>query len=832
MPARWVLGCNPHFLVSCSITYLKIMNRNLILLLINGIYLTTGMLMQTVPLHGQDLPFVRYPHQLDDDRFAEWIGPSGGNGTGVYYFRRAICLDTLPGQFRIHLSADNRYRFYVNGTLAGLGPAADDLYHWNYETIDIAPLLSRGENILAAQVWNQGTLTGIRQQSHRTAFILQGASEPEQVANTDDRWVFCRDEGYHFIAMDSHTVGGGYIAGATDSVVNAGQPVDWKEPGIPSGRWTPAAELGKGNHSGLDTWLGTEWLLKERSIPEMEQEDRPIPELLYIRGMDFNGSYNGNLDLEIPPHSSVSILLDNRELTMGYPRLHYSGGSGGKIRIRYQEALFDAAGRKGNRDQWRGKTMKGYYDVILPDGRERWFEPLWIRVFRFIELTVETDTEPLRVRDLYHRFTAYPFYPVGSFVCDRETLGPVWDACWRTARLCALETYMDCPYYEQLQYIGDTRIQALISYYVTGDDRLARNALEQFYRSMQPMGLTQSRYPARGRQIIPPFSLYFISMVHDYHMHRDDPDFVSRFLPGIRFILEWFTGRIDETGMLGPLPFWNHIDGGTGFRAGSPPGIDRGGSAHMSILLASTLDRAAELFQVNGLQHDAERFGRISRSLKDHTFDLCYDPSRGLMAETPDREVFSQHTNSIAILAGIFSGDTARSVARKMLTDSSLIQATLYFRFYLFEALQMAGMGGEMLSRLETWKDFLELGLTTFPEHGPESRSDCHAWSAHPMVDLLRVTCGIRPASPGFRSVLIAPEPGDLEHFTGKAAHPAGLIKMSYRRASSRRDSSGVHFEIDLPGELTGTFVYGDTVRRLVPGTNIIQVSGKGLFPL
>ena len=54
---------------------------------------------------------------------------------------------------------------------------------------------------------------------------------------------------------------------------------------------------------------------------------------------------------------------------------------------------------------------------------------------------------------------------------------------------------MDTPYWEQLQYIGDTRIQALISYAVAGDDRLARQALEAFHNSLMPDGLTQSRYP-------------------------------------------------------------------------------------------------------------------------------------------------------------------------------------------------------------------------------------------------------------------------------------------------------------------------------------------------
>ena len=74
---------------------------------------------------------------------------------------------------------------------------------------------------------------------------------------------------------------------------------------------------------------------------------------------------------------------------------------------------------------------------------------------------------------------------------------------------------MDTPYCEQLQYVGDTRIQALISYAVAGDDRLARQALEAFDDSRFPDGITRSRYPSSLPQTIPTFSLLWVGMLHD-----------------------------------------------------------------------------------------------------------------------------------------------------------------------------------------------------------------------------------------------------------------------------------------------------------------------------
>jgi len=766
---------------------------------------------------GQKKPFATLPEHLNDTAFAEWICPRVDNDNGVFYFRKQIVINSIPEKFIVNVSADNRYRLYVNESLVSWGPAVGDLLNWNYEIIDIAPYLKTGKNIISSQVWNLGGLRGARQISNRTAFILQGNSEMEQQANTDKSWVCANDSGYYFIKMNSEKVGGGYIAGATDSIVGKQHPWGWNQAEFDDSKWNQASELGKGNHTGLDTWLGTSWLLKERTIPVMEQKKQVIPQILYAKGIPFNtSSYKGSLKLNVPANSQVELLFDNQVLTMGFLQLKLGNGRGSKIKIQYQESLFETNGQKGDRTEWQGKEMKGYYDVFMPDGGLRQFEPLWIRTFRYVKLTIETKEEALNILDFYNIYTAYPLQQKAFFSSNNDTLTKIWDTSWRTARLCALETYMDCPYYEQLQYIGDTRIQALISMYVAGDDRLAKNAIRQFYGSLQPMGLTKSNHPSNGSQIIPPFSLIFINMIHDHYMLRDDSLFTKQYIPGIKFILDWFVSKIVDNGMLGPLPYWNHIDGGTLFKNGSPPGISEGGSAHMSILLAHTIDKAVDILKHYGFSCDAEYFEAISISLKEKILKLCYNMEKQLLAETPEKLIYSQHTNSMAILAGMFSKKDQKIVAQKIISDTTLVQATLYFNFYVFQALKKAGLGGKMIKEMDKWSVFLDNGFTTFPEHGIDSRSDCHAWSAHPLFDFLNITAGVEPASPGFKTVEIQPQPGNLTNINASIPHPLGEISIEI--LEEKNDVS--QLKILLPLGLTGKLFYKQNTYALLGGNN------------
>lgn len=772
-------------------------------------------------------PFVTAAEDLESDAFANWIAADGaGNRDGVVLFRREFELQAVPESFVVHVSADPRYRLYVNGRMVGIGPAVGDRDHWHYESIELAPWLQAGRNVVAASVWNPAIQMPARQITLEPGFVLAGPELEGKPFITDASWLVQPSAAHSSLAHTRETVGGGYIAGATEAFDARVHAWGWNTVGFDDSTWAPARLIGKATHGRLDTWEGTQWGLIPRPIPALEMRDATHWVVRRVEGAGGNGGalvgHAPSWPITIPAGREVTLLLDHEELTMGFPRLRYAGGSDARIEIRYQEALFEPDGRKGNRDEVAGKIMKGYFDRVWSDGvDQREFEPQWIRVFRYVQITVQTAAEPLVLEGFDHTMVAYPLERRGSFASSDPSLGDILDASWRTMRVCALESYMDCPYYEQVQYIGDTRIQALISLTMCGDDRLMRNAILQFHRSRQYHGLTKSAHPTGGAQIIPPFALLYIGMVHDFMMYRGDREFLAPLVPGIAFTLEWFIQRIDERGLVGPLPYWNHVDGGAaGFPVGSPPGSSTGGSIHQTLLLAYTLDRAVEVMQAVDFAGDLDRYRQISAELKVAARTHGYDETRGLFAETAAKQMFSQHTNAFAILSGAVIGDEAMQMAEEIHADESLVQGSLYFQFYVFEAYAQANRGDLILANLDRWQEMLAMGLTTFPEHGVESRSDAHAWAGHPLFHLLASTAGVRPAGAGFRTVEVRPALGDLSHATAEVCHPRGMIRTQYQRMAD----GTVQAEIELPAGLEGTLIWGNQELPLVSGAQTLQL--------
>lgn len=730
---------------------------------------------------------------------------------GVYHFRKSFHLDSKPTKFIVHVSADNRYRLFVNGKPVCYGPARGDLYNWYFETVDIAPFLTAGNNTIASLVWNMGVYAPVAQISNRTAFVMQGNTDTEQVVNTGTGWKVYQNLAYKPCSIDNAKRMNTYmVIGPGDDVDAANYPWEWETPSYDDSKWQSTVSIT--NPAPLGYGTDNFWTLVPRNIPLMEESLQRIPSVRTSAGIQVSNDFlNKKSPLVIPANKSVTILLDQTYNTVAYPEMIVSKGTGSVIKQTYAEALVTTDGQKKNRNEVDGKLMIGNYDIFHPDGGSgRLFRPLWQRTYRYIQLEITTKDEALSIDDFYGMYTGYPFEVKSSFSSNDKSLQQIWDVGWRTARLCAGETYYDCPYYEQLQYEGDTRIQSLISLYVTGDDRLMRKAIIDFNNSRVPEGLTQGRYPSNRLQVIPPFSLYWVSMLYDYLMHRKDEKFVEGFLMPVRGVLDWYEKHIDkDKAMLGGMKWWNFVDWNLAWPHGTPDGANEGNSSIISLQYVYTLQQAAVLFEHFGKKAEADHYRKLAATINAGVYRNCFDKSKGEMANTPLKNSYSQHASIMGVLTGSIPPAEMQAVMTNVLNDTSLSQATFYYRFYLTRALKKAGMANMYYSQLKPWREMLDIGLTTFAENPDPTRSDCHAWSSSPNYDFFATICGINPDKPAFASVKIEPAMGELQQVRGTMPHPDGEIIV----ALDRKGAKGVQAEITLPKNLTGSFVWeGKTV--------------------
>jgi hypothetical protein len=756
---------------------------------------------------------------------AYWISvpQTTPNGFGVYYFRKNFELISVPKTYPVHVSADNRYKLFVNEKMVSVGPARGDLLHWNFETVDLAPFLQPGKNVIAAQVWNEGELRSEANLSFKTGFILQGGTEEAQILNTNASWKCVQDKGYSSFKVVIPTF---FVAGPGERVDMHFVEKEWQKRSFDDSQWPAAAIIGTGtpkNRVGFGSPSG--WMLVPSTLPQMELKQQRFVSVRKTEGVDVPASFPASKTaITIPANTAVTILLDQSFLTNAYLTLVFSGGNKSEIAIGYQESLFTKYPAKANRNEIEGKIFIGRKDSIISDGSgQQEFTTLSWRTYRYVQISVKTKETPLVLDDIYGTFTGYPFVLNARLETDNMALQKMFEIGWRTARLCAVETYMDCPYYEQLQYIGDTRIQALVSLYNSGDDRLVKNFLNQIDYSRQPEGITMSRYPTTTPQYITPFSLWYIGALHDYMMYGSDTEFIKNKLAASRQILSYFAGFQQTDGSVKNLPWWNFSDWvsvqnwGLGVRSAGKDG----NSALIDLQLLWAYELAADMEQKIGMKDYAALYRQQVEKLKKTIQEKYWDDKQKLYADRAEKDLFSQHTNALAILTGIVTGTEAISIGKQLLADTSLAPTSIYFKYYLHQALTKTGFGNDYLKWLDKWKENMEMGLTTWAETSEvnTSRSDCHAWGASPNIEFFRIILGIDSDAPGFSKVRIEPHLGDIKSIGGEMPHPNGKIKVHYKVESGKLNAV-----IELPANTSGRFVWKAKTYDLKAGLNNIKI--------
>jgi hypothetical protein len=744
-----------------------------------------------------------------------------------------LCF-TMPDSatVRVHVTADERYELWLDGQRIGRGPERGDVENWFFESYDLS--LTPGGHIVVARVWNLGELAPLAQVSLAPGFFLWADPPYGEVLGTGiAEWQAKRLGGYDFEAparqgRSPWFAGPGQIsdAGAADWDVESGAGEGWGPVqariedalaplGImPAHMLTPAplpAQLsalrpaGKVRHAGPGDWKDPQAVV----VLAGPSDGQAVAE--------WQDLVDGCASLLVPGATRQQVILDLDDYVCAYPRLLVSGGRDSRITVCWAEALYEDLDTrsKGQRDGVKGRTFVGTSrDVFLPDGADgRRFESLWWRAGRYIQLLVETGEDPLTIEKFGLEETRYPLEMESELSMGDSRFDGFLPIAVRGLQMCAHETYMDCPYYEQMMYVGDTRLEALTTYAITSDDRLPRKALRMFDSSRRSSGLVQARYPSHDIQYIPPFALWWVAMVHDFASWRDDPAFVASLLPGVRAVMDGFLSRRSSDGMLPAPAGWNIFDWVEDWPAGVPPDGAEGVSGMLNWQLVYALGLAAELEQWAGELELATRFKRYRAALARIITPLFWQDERGLFSDDVRGEHFSEHTQCMALLSGVVPDEKRERIAAGLVRDPLLVRTTIYFTHYLFETYRLLGLDQPLFKRLGLWFDLPAQGFKTTPEAPEPSRSDCHAWGAHPLFHCFATLVGIRPHGVGFRSVEIEPLLGPLEHVSGAMVHPQGAIEVEMHR-----DQRHLQGTVALPDGVNGTLRWRGAEATLAPG--------------
>jgi alpha-L-rhamnosidase len=753
---------------------------------------------------------------------APWISYPSANQTayGVYHFRKSFDLGKVPEKMVIHVSADNRYNLFVNGQRVCYGPAKGDLQTYKYDVVDIAPFLQPGENLLAALVYNGGDDKPLAFLSVQTAFMLRTEDEQYNELNTGETWKIYKNPAYEVISyyemlFRERWFYGFYACGGGDEVFAEKYPWGWETAGFEDSDWQQA-EL-------LNFDKQPPWNLVPRKIPFMADHLVYPAKIRKVTGAGIpSGKWDGKSALTVPANTKAEILIDFEVLTMGYPELTVNGGSGSHIQVKYAEALYEEVHLKAHRDSVNNLNMFGVWDIFHPDGPKRTFRPLWKRCFRYVQFNVETKDEPLQIGSYILEYSGYPYPEMATFESDNKKLNEIFEMSKRTLEMCSGETYYDTPFYEQLSYGGDNRPIAAISTYNSNDDRLLREVLRLYPQSEnRETGLFKSAYPSRFDFDMGSWSMGWIQTLQDYYFMRGDSAFVAQFFDKIEGVLRFYERHLDEhTGMIGTVKNQNFIDWSNTKGSLPRPNEKREmkQSALLTLYFAHTLDCTARLYREIGLAERAKHWDKVSQGIKVAVYTSCWDEEKQLFRDYADREIFSQHTNIMAILCDLIPPSGQSELLHRILNYGGFEEmASSYFTFFLFKVMEKTGNDHLYLDNLDFWYTFIDRGHTTCGETGFAShdRSDCHAWSAHPAYYLLNSVCGIKSADIGFNTVKITPHLGKLKVVKATMPHQKGRIEVEYRHVKK-----GLQTRVVLPPGMSGSIEYRGETRTVEEGEN------------
>ncbi len=701
----------------------------------------------------------------------------------VALFRKEVELSSNPDSVRAWISADVRYRLWINGKLAARGPAdigrdysGTATGHWLYDCRNLTPYFHAGKNIIAAEVITE-ILTGNETSTGNRGFIFEAdaqSGDETQKIRTDSSWQAIPADYLHMGNWTVESTGqhsGGLVFDAKK------EPQGWQSCDFSAALWPEC------------TVIENHWPLFDASeIPPSMEVTYPAVDPVRITGGVKCPVHPFIAGQPVVVTGSGSFALKFDKVMSAFIGFKVKGTEGASLSIMPNE-----------------KNAPGYNRTVHMELRDgiQYFELPFFDSFSVINIDVNGAKTPIEIQDIRAVFTSQPVEYKGSFACSDPELNRIWESCRWATQICLQTHHLDSPHHQEpISDPGDYLIEDLVNFYTFGNPWLARQDLRKFGQILQACNY---------RNFHTSYALLWLQTLINYYDYTGDRELIKELASTVQGLLSAWDSFKGQNGLISEAPNYMFMDWVTidGFECHHPPAVI--GQGYISAFYYRALQDASRVADLCGDRGLVRTYRQRRTALKiafnrelwveerglyrdGKPFQTNVKPREWLPADK-DIETFSPHVSTLAVLYDLAPPAQQPQILRRVIIQEPL-NCQPYFMHFVFESIQHAGLFEKFgVEQMHRWK--IVEDTKTFREMW-NSGDLSHGWIASPLIQMSSVLLGVKSATPGYESAVIAPQTCGLKWVHGTVPTPQGNIDVDWKAVPGKFDLTAL-----IPGRMT-----------------------------
>ena len=730
--------------------------------------------------HGAQTPGYTYRNvgrKLSPWR-AQWIWTAADPAPAVALLRKQVVLAHAPVKADAWLSADAKYRLYINGRLVSRGPvdigrdyAGGSTGRWFYDYRDLTPYFKQGVNVIAAEVFRDWPI-GFTVSRGQPGFLF----EAELTLPGGKRQTVLSDTSWKCLPAPQYPNASTYDASR--------EPVGWRTAGFDDTAWSASRAV-------RNVWEP----LVPSEIPPLMEVRYPVQRIEGLPSRAVTGD------------STFRVVFDR--VLSAYPTLKVRGGKGATMTIRaHRSATF-----------------------VLGEGEETFEFPFMTEIAPAFTVEIKNLTTPVEILDVGANFTSQPVAYRGAFKCSDPELNRIWVVSRWAVQICLQTHHLDSPnHQEPISDPGDYVIEAMVNNYAFAQPWLTRQDIRKF-----AWLLRDQKY----HNFHTSYSIGWLQMLMDYYDYTGDRKLIEEMAPYVHELLDTYATWRGRNGILSEAPNYMFMDWVTigGFECHHPPAVI--GQGYLTAYYYHGLAMASRVAGMLGDGERVKKYALLRREIAEafnrelwvaekglyrdgKPFQTSVKPHQWLPADK-DIETFSPHVNLLAVLYDLAPKAEQKAIMDKVMSEKRL-NTQPWFMHWVFQAIDHAGLFDRYgAAQMRRWKVVEE----TRSFHEMWDQGDLsHGWCSTPLVQMSAHVLGVTPGTPGFQSIKIRPEPCDLRWAKGRVPTRHGDVVVSWTLDAGRfkmdvETPPGCQAEVALPA---GRFNHPKILANSHPASAIVRV--------